>query len=170
MSSTEWTAPRILSELCDADLRKKILAAFWKGTDEHTRHAALMHLAKALHFREETLRKAPAEKKAEWLASRINQREFHEYFEMSLMVYHTVNAREMLAAFLDFWKIPHENGTIESDDYKVPAEADVEAAVESLRGTYPIRDITVYLATAGLLMGDDWRASTWPVADRLKSA
>lgn len=170
MSSTDWTAPRILSELCDADLRRKILASFWKGTDEHTRHAALMHLAKALHFREETLKKAPAEKKAEWLASRINQREFHEYFEMALMVYHTTSAREMLAAFLDFWKIPHENGTIEADEYKVPVEADVEAAVASLRDSYPLPAIVVYLATAGLLMGDEWAQATWPVVEKLKSA
>lgn len=169
MSSIEWPAPRILSELCDGELREKILTAFWKGADEHTRRAALMHLARSLHFREETLRKAPAGKKAEWLASRIHQRDFHEYFEMALMVYHTNSAREMLGVFLDFWQIPHENGTIEADEYKVPGESDVEAAVESMRAQYPIRDMTVYLATAGLLMGDEWRTSTWPVVDKLKT-
>lgn len=170
MSPIEWSAPRILTELCDAELRKNILASFWTGADEPTRRAATMQLAKALHFREETLRKATAGKKAEWLASRIHQRDFHEHFEMALMVYHTINAKEMLAAFLDFWKIPHENGTIGSDEYTIPGEAEIEGAVEALREQFPLRNMTVYLATAGLLMGDGWRKSAWPVVDKLAAA
>jgi hypothetical protein len=27
--------------------------------------------------------------------------------------------------------------------------------------------VAIYLASAGLLMGDDWRAATWPVVDEI---
>ena len=58
---------------------------------------------------------------------------------------------------------------IESDEYPVPDRAAVEAALDEMRSTIPLRRILLYLASAGLLMGDGlpaWRDATWPVVDR----
>lgn len=165
--SIEWTAGRILSELCEPDLRREILAGFWKLADEQNRRVAAMQLSKLLHFREATILKAPAEKKADWLGSRIHARDLEQYGEMALMLYLTHSRREMLAAFLDLWEIPNDQGTIESDDYRVPTEEQVAAGVESLRERFPLSEIRLYLASAGLLMGDEWRAATWPVVRQL---
>ena len=165
-----WTARRILKELVDADQRRTILTAFWKHGDTHAKLMAQMQLAKALHFRDETIRKMPPEKKADLLASRIASSEFEQFFEMALMQHHTHEKSAMLAAFLDRWNIPHENGSIEADDYTPPTVEQVRDAVKELGDRFERRDITLYLATAGLLMAGEWRDATWPVVDDMLSS
>lgn len=159
-----WTARRILKELADTDRRRAILASFWRHAENHAKLMAQMQLAKSLHFRDESVRKMPPEKKADLLAGRIGVPEFDQFLEMALMAYHTHSQNKMMAAFLDKWGVPHENGSIEADEYKVPTADQVRDAVKEL-GEYDKRDVTIYLATAGLLMGDEWRESTWAVVD-----
>jgi hypothetical protein len=167
---SEWPARRILLEIADAPIRKQVALAFWKQGEDHARAVAIFQLAKALRFREQSLKSSPAEKKADLLLSRINSAEFHECFEMGLMLYHTSKKSDLLATFLDAWNIPHVNGSIETDDYKAPDRAAVEKAVSELRSRFDLRDILVYLASLGLLMGEgerEWREATWPVVDML---
>jgi len=163
---TDWTARRILKELADADRRHRVLLAFWRHGDPSAKAIAIAQLAKALHFRDETLRKMPAEKKADLLGSRIAAPEFEQTLETALMVYHTREASAMLAAFLDRWAVPHVNGAIETEDYKTPTAEEVRTAVRELT-SFDRRDVAIYLASAGLLMGGQWRDATWPVVDEL---
>lgn len=162
-----WTARRILKELADADRRRAILTAFWKHADTHAKMMAQMQLAKALHFRDETIRKMPPEKKADLLASRIGVAEFDQFLEMGLMQYHTHGKNAMMAAFLDRWNVPHENGSIEAEDYTPPTAEQVRDAMHALEAEYDRDDIRIYFATAGLLMEDAWREATWPVVDEM---
>lgn len=164
-----WTARRILKEIATPDARREILTAFWRHADETARLVALAHLAKALRFREQTLRKSPPEKKADLLASRLGAPELEETFEAALMTYHTTAARELMTDFLDRWGVPHEEGVIQADDYAIPDEAAVERAIDELKGKWPLRTVLLYLASAGLLMGEGlpaWREATWPAVDR----
>lgn len=162
-----WSARRILKELADAGRRKQILTAFWKHGEPNSKLLASAQLARALHFRDETLRKMPAEKKAELLASRIGAPEFDQFLEAALLQHHTHQRSEMMAAFLDRWQVPHTNGAIESDEYTPPTADQVRSAVEELGPSYDQRDVAVYLASAGLLMADAWRDATWPVVDEM---
>ena len=162
-----WTARRILKEIADAGRRRTILTSFWKHADTQSKLMAQMQLAKALHFRDETIRKMPPEKKADLLASRIGVGEFDQFLEIALMQYHTHHANAMMGAFLDRWGVPHENGSIEAEEYKVPDAAAVRAAVSEFESQYDKRDVALYLATAGLLMADEWREATWPVVEEL---
>jgi hypothetical protein len=162
-----WDAKRILKELADDAKRKQILTAFWKNADDQTKALAIISLARTLHFRDETIRKMPLDKKVELLGSRAGAREFQEMMEAALMLYHTHEANEMMGAFLDLWTIPHQNGSIESDDYKPPVEGQVRDAVRQLEGYYDKKDIALYLASVGLLMGEAWRTATWPVVDEM---
>lgn len=162
-----WTARRILKELAGPDGRRTILTAFWKWGDNHARLMAQMQLAKALHFRDETIRKMPPEKKADLLASRLASPEFDQFLEIALMQHHTREKSALMAAFLDRWNIPHENGSIEAEEYTPPDADQVRAAVNALRGEFDEADIALYLATAGLLMAGEWRDATWPVVDEL---
>ena len=164
---TSWDTRRILRELADADRRRAVLLAFWKGADLQSKVLATAQLAKALHFREETIRKMPAGKKADLLATRIGSHEFEQFHDAALLQFHTRERAAMMAAFLDYWNVPHVNGTIEADDYAAPSEEQVRAAVAALGEAYDRRDVALYLATAGLLMGDDWRAAAWPVVDEI---
>jgi len=162
-----WDARRILKEIADSDRRRRILTAFWKHAEPSSKMMATVQLARALHFRDETLRKMPPEKKADLLASRIGVHDFDQFLEMALMAYHTHHANEMMAAFLDRWNVPHNNGSIEADDYKAPDAGAVRDAVREMEGRYDRRDIALYLASAGLLMSEEWRTSAWPVVDEL---
>lgn len=162
-----WTARRILKELADADLRRNILTAFFKYAEPTHRAVVQAHVAKAMKFREETVRKMPPEKKADMFARALGMPELDQFFEMALMQYHTREKAEMMGAFLDQWGVPHENGSIEADEYKVPTADEVRDAVKSFEGTYDRDDVRMYLATAGLLMADEWRDATWPVVDEM---
>lgn len=162
-----WTARRILKELVDADRRREILTYFWKHAEQQHRMLVQMHLAKAMHFREETIRKMPPEKKADLLAARMSAPELEQFLEMALMQYHTAAKAGMMGRFLDEWHVPHENGSIETDDYTPPTSDAVRAAVEKLEGEFDRNDIRLYLATAGLLMAGQWREATWPVVDAM---
>jgi hypothetical protein len=165
-----WTARRILKELADPDRRRRIAAAFFKHADVQSKAMAIVQLAKSLHFRDETIRKMPVDKKAELLASRATLPEFEQTLEAALMHYHTHEQNEMLGAFLDAWKIPHVNGSIEVDDYTPPSADQVRDAVGELRERFDARDVAIYLASLGLLMGAPWDAATWPMADELAPA
>lgn len=162
-----WTIRRIFKELVDSDRRRQILASFWKHAEPTTKLLASAQLAKVLHFRDETMKKMPVGKKSELLVSRIGSPEFDQFFEAALLQYHTHNASEMMAAFLDRWGVPHNNGAIEAEDYTAPTADQVRAAVAELESKYDRRDIALYFATAGLLMGDEWSNAMWPVVDEL---
>lgn len=161
-----WTARRILKELADTDRRRSILTHFWKHADQQHRMVVQMHLARAMNFREETIRKMPPEKKADLLASRMGAPELEQFLEMALMLYHTHEQKTMMGAFLDRWNVPHENGSIESDDYTPPNAEQVRSAVKELTD-YDPKDVRIYLATVGLLMDEAWGEATWPVADEM---
>ena len=163
-----WNARRILREIADADLRNRVLRAFWRYADAPAKAMAIVQLSKSLHFRDESIRKMSAEKRSELLASRIAAPEFEQTLETALMQYHTHEANAMMAAFLDRWSVPHVNGSIETDDYKTPSADAVRSAVKEL--PYDARDVALYLASAGLLMGGEWQAATWPVVDEVLSA
>ena len=82
-----WNARRIFKDLTDPNRRREILVSFWKHAEPTSKLLASAHLAKALHFREETLKKMPAEKKADLLASRVGAPEFDQFLEAGLLQY-----------------------------------------------------------------------------------
>jgi hypothetical protein len=161
-----WNARRIIKELADSDRRRRILVAFWRFGDDTIKVMAVAQLAKALHFREESIRKMSIEKKADLFASRAAGPEYEQALDAALMQYHTNEQSALLAAFLDQWKIPHVNGSIEVDDYAAPSVDQVRSAVDALPA-FQARDVAIYLASAGLLMGEQWRTATWPVVDEM---
>jgi hypothetical protein len=75
----------------------------------------------------------------------------------------------MLGAFLDRWNIPHENGSIEAEEYPTPTADQVRDAANELSDQYGRSDVRLYLATAGLLMADAWRDATWPIVEEMLS-
>src|SRR3954463_9860104 len=91
-----WNARRIIKELADSDRRRRILVAFWRFGEETAKMIAVAQLAKALHFREESIRKMPVEKKADLFASRATGPEFEQPLEAALMHYHTHEQSELL--------------------------------------------------------------------------
>ena len=168
MQANDWSARRILRDLCDADRRVEVLSAFWLHGDDMSRRLAVAQLAKSMRFREASMRKLPVEKKAQLLAARIGSADFEDFYEAALLAFHLSERKDLMAAFLDEWQIPHEDGAIGEDEYEPPTRERVEAALASLAERFDRRDMLLYLATAGLVMGDQgspWRAATWPVVE-----
>ena len=164
-----WNARTILRDIADDARRQRVLRAFWRHADPTSKAVATAQLAKALHFRDETIRKMPADKKSELLASRVASGEFEQTLEVALMQYHTHEANEMMAAFLDRWGVPHVNGSIETDDYTPPSTDAVRSAVRELEGRFDRRDIALYLASAGVLMGGAWADAAWAVVEEMRA-
>ncbi len=173
MDSIEWPARRILRELCSPERRREILTAFWTRGDAAGRRMADAQLARSLNFRDETMRKLPPEKKADMLGARLAMADFEPHFEAALLTFHVLERRELMGAFLDAWGIRHKEGSIEDDEYTVPTRESVESAVSTLTGQFAGEDILLYVATAGLIMGQglpEWRGVTWPVVDALRAS
>jgi hypothetical protein len=165
---TEWNARRILKELVPADRRHEILADFWRFADGPSRLAAQAYLAKALNFRDVRIKQMPPARKADLLAARMNVPEAEPFLEAAIMQHHVHHANALMAAFLDQWGVPHENGSIEVDEVTAPDEAKVRQAVAALAGQFEPADVRLYLASVGLLMG--WDEATWPVVDEMVAA
>lgn len=171
--TNDWNARRILKELCHADRRREVLTVFWKEAEADTRNLVTAALARNLNFRLDSIKKATVERKADLLGLQLHVPQFEEPLEIALMLYHTGQARELLAAFLDSWKIPHVDGSIEVEEYPIPDAKAVARSTAALKSRFPEADIALYLATAGLLMGRDepkWREATWPEVERLHGA
>lgn len=167
---SEWTVRRILREICDPPRRRAVLASFWKEAEEDARQLVASALARNLNFRLDSIRKATPERKAELLGMQLSAPALQEPLQMALVLYHTSVAKSLVAAFLDHWKIPHVDGSIEVDEYPIPDEKEVRGAVDNLGSRFEPRDIALYLATAGLMMGAEeprWREATWPVVDQM---
>jgi|CXWL01.1.fsa_nt_gi hypothetical protein len=168
--SSPWLARRIYLELCDTERRRAIARAFWRFASPEERAQAAAALAQAMRFREPALRKAPVEKRADWLLARLNDPRFGQFFEVALVAYHTGIAKELLAACLDQWGVPHKDGLIEAEEPPIPSEEAIESSLPGLAERFPMPDLLLYLASAGLLMGDAWAKACWPVVDRHRPA
>jgi hypothetical protein len=168
MLTNEWSGRRILRELCDAGRRVEIFTAFWLHADDMSRRVASAQLARSLKFRESSLRKLPVDRKAQMLASRVGSPEYEEFLEAALLAFHLAKRKELMGAFLGYWEIPHVDGAIDEGTYAPPTREKVEGALAALAERFDRSDMILYLATAGLVMGEsgsEWRNATWPVVD-----
>lgn len=168
---SNWTAPTILAELCAPERQVEILATFWKKAPAPTRTAALQLLARAMRFREVTLRKAPPPKKAAWALKRLRDPSLEQVFREALLAWHMEHARPLMSACLDSWGVPHEDGVVEAEEYELPDSAGMAERLDGLRADWPDEDLALYFAAAGLVMGEErpeWRDGLWPMVDTLR--
>ena len=114
------------------------------------------------------MRKMPPAKKADLLALRLADPEAEPWLEMALMQHHLHHAQELMAAFLDRWGIPRENGAIADGDGRAPELDAVLASVAELADRFDRGAVRLYLAAAGLVMGEEWQHAPWTVVDEME--
>ncbi|MCA9284667.1 MAG: hypothetical protein KDA22_05615 [Phycisphaerales bacterium] len=165
-----WTTRRILTELCSPEQRQDIAACFWRHATPEARRNAVPILANAIRFRAQKVKDAPPSKKAAWTVSRLHDPELVTLWTEALAVFHLTERRPLMAACLGAWGVPNEDGIVEVEEYPFPEPAALEATIPALTEQFPARDLAIYLATAGLVMGHDdprWREATWPIVGTL---
>lgn len=173
MDTPTFSTRRILIDLCDAERRLEIARCFWRHATPEARRTAVGVLAKAIRFRDQKVKEAPVEKKAAWSVSRFQDPELATLWTEALAVFHLTERRALMAACLDSWGVPHDDGVVETDDYTFPDPPTLGATIPTLAETFAGGDLALYLATAGLIMGHDdprWRAAAWPAAEALVAA
>jgi hypothetical protein len=161
------TPALIWRELSSAQ-RLALAEPFWTDEDSVPQQVeAVQAVASQLHFRPQSVVKLAPEKLARHLASvhRVSE----SLAGRLLVVYHLSRQRPMLEAFLDALGIAHEHGLIAEAAAHTPAPAALQAAAHTLRATFPVEDVRLYLRTLAAQDPDTWGGllpivSAWPAA------
>lgn len=170
MDDATWNTRRILNELCDAERRTAIARAFWKNAAPETRRNGVGVLARAIRFRDQKVKEASVDRKAAWCVSRIQDPNLGSLWTEALALYHLTEQKGLMAACLDAWGVPHQDGVVDGEGYPFPTAEQLAASLPALCESWPQADVALYLATAGFVMGHDdarWREATWPAVENL---
>jgi hypothetical protein len=162
MSTAEPAAasatPAAIWSKLDPDTRSRAARALFRhaASDPAMRQEALHAIAAALRFREASVRKLPLDKRVEYLVRVV--RPDDSLASSLLLALHVVERAPMLAAFLDALSIPHDAGVIDPRYEPEPPAADrLEAAIRTLRVTFPEAEVDLYLASLAAMDPETWR-------------
>ena len=152
----EVTPARLWAQLPPAVRQEAATSLYAQaGEGAPARHAAHAAIARTLRFREASVRKLPADKKAGYLAKMTH---IDEILAAGLLqALHLDRRVPLLGAFLDALGIAHENGLIQEDDVKPDAEK-IGPAAAQLAKQYPAEDVSLYLNTLIAQDPETWGA------------
>jgi len=157
MTETTLTPSRLWKQMT-LDQRTRAARAFWKdpeATDDQLQAALI--IAQQKKFRAKTVIGLDVDRKARHLATLGALPD--QIAARALIVYHLVEQRPMMGAFLDALGITHENGLIKEESVK-PDAAKVGPAAAHIAMQFPPDDVRIYLNT--LLCQDP---ETWGALD-----
>ncbi len=129
----------------DSSRRREAALAFWESpeTAPEDRDLAEGELARRLHFRPQSVRKLPRERKARYLAEWGNP----PGILVQLMLQQwLLNRRPMLIRFLDTLRIPHREGLFEEDAFPIRSRDDLARAADVLYAEFPEDEVDLYLS------------------------
>jgi tetratricopeptide (TPR) repeat protein len=160
--SLEWSAGRILRELCSEETRLQILQVAW-GSDISAPQLVKL-VSKVMRFRTTSVQSAALSKKVSWTNTLAQHHLLQPALEDGLRLFHAQERAELMGAFLEILGIPHDKGLIATETYPTPSIPQVQDAARQLSVQFPAEHIIVYLASAGLLM-PEWRTECWSSLD-----
>ena len=136
------------------EVRLEASEAFWEEPPTEALGGALAAIVKTRHMRPQAVRALSESAKKDALATILDP---GEPIAAALLVgLHLRRRRELLVAFLDATRIPHENGLIkeEGPGSLVPAET-IRAGLEALKA-FPAAQVGVYLNVLWLQDPERW--------------
>lgn len=138
-----------------AEARKAAALAFWtsENVKDVEKAAAVDALATAMRFRPQSIRQAPPERRAGFLAGSHALND--SVVGTILFIYHMDKKVPMMSDFLDALGINHEEGRID-DEVKPPTEEALSKAVTTLLEKHDRAEVVTYMEV--LLSQDD---GTW---------
>lgn len=146
----------------DLPVEKRLAAAdaFWRDDQAQEIMAqhieAIVAIAQRLKFRPKSVQALPVERRAKQLAQMSDVSD--AIATRALIAYHFRDERPLMSAFLDAIGIAHDNGLITAEEVKAPEEAQVRTAVETVRKSFPVKDLETYLRTLSALDAETWGA------------
>jgi hypothetical protein len=149
--------PSQLWKQLSPERRQAAAEAFWKddaAAAEQTE--AVLAIAHRIKFRVTSVLKMPREKKARQLVNLPAPSEV--VAARLLVVYHLLQQRPMMAAFLDALGVKHEDGLIADEEMTAPAPEKLQAAVKAVASAFPAEDVSAYLSTLFWQDPDTWGA------------
>lgn len=169
MSDENWTATRILTELCSPETRLEV-AALIVSPDFPKEHAATIEgfLAEELRFRPQYVRRLQVETKAKYLCKRMHKNALEPQYALGLKGYHFAKKYDLMHAFLDQVGIKHADGQIDAISSAAPDIDKLRSAYTVLNEQFHRQNILCCLATVGLIM-KSWRHVLWPMVSEFNS-
>jgi hypothetical protein len=141
-----------------AERRVQAADAFWRDSESPEIEAqhleALGTMARRLNFRPRTLQTLPVERRAKLLAQIADLSD--AVATRALIAYHFQHQRPLMSAFLDALGIEHADGLITAETVPMPDPDRLGSAVETVRSSYPVGDVELYLRTLTALDGETW--------------
>ncbi|HEY8429348.1 MAG TPA: hypothetical protein VIL20_13270, partial [Sandaracinaceae bacterium] len=127
----------------DAQTRRQIaLAAF---EDEKLAKAVIVALARHDRVRRQTVEKWSIDKRADHV-SRMRRLPSSQLAAALLTHFHLVKRKRLVAFFLDFLKIPHDEGLIRGiEELEPPTRSHMVAAIRRLAATFPRAQVELFL-------------------------
>ena len=141
-----WSARQVWREM-PRTLREQAALALWtdEQLDRTARLTALLPWLNARGLRMQYLEKLARSRRAVLMAQGGVP---EETASQLLISFHLVHRRELLSAFLDTLKIPHEGGLIDTEEEIDPPDAkQVKKAIGALRKKFPEGEVELYLRT-----------------------
>ncbi len=140
-------------------LERRVDAAglFWD--DEHSadqQMEAVAAIATHMKFRPRSVLTLAPDKRAKYLAQLPTMTD--AIAARALVSYHLERQRPMMGAFLDLLGIAHENGLISEENLPKPDPAQAQQAARDLAASYPVEDVSLYLATLVSQDPETWEA------------
>jgi tetratricopeptide (TPR) repeat protein len=127
----------------DATTKRQIAEASFEH--EKVGKAAVLALARHDRVRRQTVEKWPVEKRAEHFA-RMRRLPSAQLAAAMLTHFHLVRRKRLVVSFLDFLKIPHEDGLIEHiEDLEPPVRSRTIAAIRRMSATFPRAQVQLFL-------------------------
>lgn len=161
------TPARLWTHLRPEERSRAALAFYVQAKDDRaSRQTADLAIARALRFREASVKKLAPEKKAGYLARLVPA---DDVLAAALLhALHLEHRRPLLGAFLDAFGIEHEDGVVKAESSAPPPEpAKVASAAEALFGDFPEAEVLVYLASLLAIEPDTWSGVKPVIAKRL---
>ncbi len=148
-----------------AEERLRACLAIWRSKDVSgpVRADILLALAKALHFREKSLKAQPDTKKAHWLLAQSGQPDFRRFHGDLVGALLLTEHAEMIEAFLEVQGIPHRGCFLEEAGDKLPTAESLCQGIRNIRQTWGDWSTCLYLGFT-LAQGEDPHWSALPAA------
>lgn len=127
----------------DPQTRREIAAIAFE--DDKVGKAATLALARHDRVRRQSVEKWSIEKRAEHFA-KIRRLPSAQLGAALFTHFHLVKRKRLVVSFLDFLKVPHENGVIKNiDEVEAPARSRMVAAIRRMMATFPRAHVTLFL-------------------------